>query len=199
MYRTADGYGITTLLERLILRSEDAVRLGEQAKEEKQRLRSAGKKLKLEIKDLDVVKTTLISIDGYLTQEARDMIEGLLKKGLGVFGFAGSEITVNVIEGKRSRIAFEIDGLDPVKSHGGGIVAVSDFLIRVGLILLAGKDRFLLLDEPFAHVSRAYLPDIADLLKYLTDEFNFQLILITHKQELARAGVEINTAELEER
>lgn len=70
-----------------------------------------------------------------------------------------------------------------VEAHGGGVLAVVGYLLRVVHTILSGSRRLLLLDETFAHVSRAHLPAVVELVRVLSDKLGFQHVVITHADE----------------
>lgn len=73
-------------------------------------------------------------------------------------------------------------------AHGGGVLAVVGYLLRLVVLLLSGKRRLLLLDETFAHVSRAHLASVAALLRHVTDSLGVQHIMVTHSPELEESA-----------
>lgn len=75
-------------------------------------------------------------------------------------------------------------------SRGGSIVNVFSFLMRV-IALLAVRPKlrpFMVIDEGFANVSDGYLDNVGVLLKEFVARMNGQIVLVTHKQALARCG-----------
>ena len=69
--------------------------------------------------------------------------------------------------------------------HGGGIVNVISFILQV-IVLLSIRpklERIIVADEPFENVSKEYLNNVADFIKYLADISGMQIILVTHKDE----------------
>lgn len=82
------------------------------------------------------------------------------------------------------------DGLvldDPQNSTGGGVIDVVSFALRLVSILLSRpkKRRFLLLDEPMKMLSKEYRPRVRGLLESLSQDLNFQILMVTHSQEIA--------------
>lgn len=123
-------------------------------------------------------------------------IESLVTQGLQtVFG---SELSFHIIQSQRGKMATvefivrstlddgrEID-TDVMAARGGGLAAVIGFLLRLVVILLSperGVRRILFLDETFAHLSKEYVPLMADFLRELVDKTDIQLLLVTHQDE----------------
>jgi DNA repair exonuclease SbcCD ATPase subunit len=76
---------------------------------------------------------------------------------------------------------------DPITQSGGGVLDVASFGLRLAAVLLAQvnkKRKILILDEPFRFLSKEYRPKIRDLITQLSEELDFQFILVTHAQEL---------------
>lgn len=129
-------------------------------------------------------------------QEIKDRIENLVTKGLRTiferddYEFViKMEIKRGVMSAKPMLISnFNNDKLesDIIDSHGGGLVDVTSFLLQVIVMLSLSRDveRLIIADEPFKHVSREYLSNIAEFMKYLNEISDVQLIIVTHKSEL---------------
>lgn len=85
-------------------------------------------------------------------------------------------------------LRFEQDGkeFDPLNSKGGGIADVASFACRVASIILSKPKsrRILFLDEPFKFVSKDHRPAIRNMLERLAEEFQMQIIFVTHIDEL---------------
>lgn len=78
-----------------------------------------------------------------------------------------------------------LDEFDPLTSTGGGVVDVASFALRVAALMLSVQDgrRLLVADEPFRFVSAKYRHQVRILLERLAEEFDLQLILVTHNEE----------------
>lgn len=79
----------------------------------------------------------------------------------------------------------------PLKdAHGGGLVVVCAFLLRL-IILLSTKpplSPILFDDEPFAMVSSDHRTRLVAFLQYLSDKSGVRFVFVTHEQELASVG-----------
>lgn len=71
---------------------------------------------------------------------------------------------------------------------GGGVVNVTQFLLRVIMIQRFGLRKFLALDESFNNVSEDYLFNVSTLLKSLCEDQGFKILLVTHQEQLAAAA-----------
>lgn len=120
-------------------------------------------------------------------------IEDIVSKGLtDVFEEELKLIIVQKMVGKRLELKFRLVSVygdeqvetDILSARGGGVAAVTGFLLRVVIILLLsgseGVSRFIALDEAFGQVSSNYVSNVAALLRGLADEYGIQFILVTH-------------------
>lgn len=130
-------------------------------------------------------------------EEIKKKLESLVTQGLQTiferddYRFAiNMEIKRNVMTASPmvySRFQGEDFGVDPMDGRGGGLCDVISFLLQV-IVLLAFSNKFekiLICDETFKHVSRQFLPNIAEFLTYLNEKTGIQMILVTHQHELA--------------
>ena len=79
---------------------------------------------------------------------------------------------------------------DVMDARGGGLVNVASFLLRVLLLLSArpALARLLILDESFVNVSAEFTGPLVALLRRIVDDGGFQVLLVTHRPELADAA-----------
>lgn len=82
-------------------------------------------------------------------------------------------------------------GVDPLTASGGGVVDVAAFALRLACLTLRrpALRKLLVLDEPFRFVSASYREKIRSLLEAITTEFNVQVIMVTHINELRCGAV----------
>lgn len=95
---------------------------------------------------------------------------------------------VGKFKGKTSlKFALIEDGEEAplMDSYGGGVIAVVGVLLRVMLITMLGLRRVLVLDETLANVSEQYIPEVSRLLKKLSTDLGFEILLVTHQPEFA--------------
>ena len=70
-----------------------------------------------------------------------------------------------------------------MEARGGGMAAVTGFLLRLVVLLLTPETRarrFLVLDESFGMVSAEYEPRVAEFLREVADKAGVQILLVTH-------------------
>jgi len=75
-------------------------------------------------------------------------------------------------------------------AHGGGIVNVVAFVLRVVVLVLTRPQlqRVIIADESFRNVSREYLPRVAEFLRSLHDVTGVQVVMVTHQPEMIEAA-----------
>ena len=73
-------------------------------------------------------------------------------------------------------------------TFGGGVVNVTQFLLRVIMIQRFGLKKFMALDETFNNVSDCYLGNVSSLIRSLCEDQEFQVLLVTHQKKLASAA-----------
>ena len=117
------------------------------------------------------------------------LIESLVTQGLQhVFQEDMRFSVVQKVVGSRTVVDFQIVSTfadteisTPVMSaRGGGVAAVSGFLLQVVVMLLTDAPRVLFLDETFAQVSAEYETRLADFISQLADDIGLQVVMVTH-------------------
>lgn len=75
----------------------------------------------------------------------------------------------------------------PQDSRGGGIVDIVSIALRIAMIQLHSDPPIngpIILDEPGKHVSADYSIKLAEFLKFVSVQFNKQIIFVTHNEDL---------------
>lgn len=65
-------------------------------------------------------------------------------------------------------------------ARGGGVAAVTGFLLQVILLLLHRAPKILFLDEAFSQVSAEYEPRLVEFMSELADRSGMQFVVVTH-------------------
>lgn len=73
----------------------------------------------------------------------------------------------------------------PQDARGGGVVDVISLALRIAMMQGRGV---IILDEPAKQVSEEFAPNVANFLKYLADQGDFQVLMVSHNQHLAQAA-----------
>jgi len=121
-------------------------------------------------------------------QEAlRSRIEMLTSRGLElIFGKRFDfKVVVRQVRGQAA-MEFRIGGSDPLDSNGGGVVNVVSLVLRLVVVALTPSlGDVVVLDEPFAQLSAAYLPGMGTFIRELADASGVQLLIVSHESEIA--------------
>ena len=100
----------------------------------------------------------------------------------------------STLRGNQIRMEFKIEKngaeTDIIDGQGGGIVDVVSFVLRVVNLLLYKPNvrKLIILDEFGKHSSREYLPNVASLIKELSERTGIQFLIVTHASELIECG-----------
>ena len=79
-------------------------------------------------------------------------------------------------------------GGDPLESAGHGAADVASFTLRISYWLLSSTAPFILLDEPFRHLSEDLQPAAAEMLRMLSKEFDLQFLIVSHEEEITNCA-----------
>lgn len=77
---------------------------------------------------------------------------------------------------------------DPLESAGHGAADVASFTLRISYWLLSATAPFILLDEPFRHLSEDLQPAAAEMLRMLSKEFDLQFLIVSHEEEITNCA-----------
>ncbi len=157
-------------------------------------------KLEAQIELHERVSAVLSGIGEKRQMTAQSKIETLVTHGLQtVFGAGLSFHIVQSMRGKTVVAEFLVrttlaDGrvidTDVMSARGGGLAAVVGFLLRLVVLLLSKQrqETLLILDEPFTHLSKEYVPLMAEFLRELADKTGIQILLVSHQDELTEVA-----------
>jgi len=135
---------------------------------------------------LSRVDQTLLLISSQVLGQSTDQIDKLVSSGLRlVFEDQDLDFRTHVekFRGKTS-IRFELlhDGITApmMDSFGGGVLCVAGVLLRIVTIMALGLKRVVFLDETLSHLSEQYIQNASRLLKKLSEDLDFTIVLVTH-------------------
>lgn len=88
----------------------------------------------------------------------------------------------------------------PQDARGGGVVDVISLALRIAVLenILYYKKGPIILDEPAKHVSSEFIQNVATFLKYISEVFNRQIIMVTHNTFLSEMADTAYKVELKE-
>lgn len=145
------------------------------------------------VADADVTMKARILLEQYSEEsqsQLLDRVRMLVSRGLQVIFGDEYEFEIEVSQ-KRKQVAADfkirIGGAerDPLQSHGGGLVNVVAFVLRLVVVALTpGLSRTVVLDEPFAQLSAGYLESVGLFLREVCDATGIQLIIVSHEPEI---------------
>jgi ABC-type branched-subunit amino acid transport system ATPase component len=163
-----------------------AQQLGEQG----MRVQGEVTRLQGELERHSKVSALLTSLGEQAQQQAQQRLEELVTRGLQVV--FSENLSFHVLQSVKANqavtefvIRSEYDGkmvdTSVMDARGGGMAAVTGFMIRLVVLLLTPHARrVLFLDETFAHVSREYEPRVAEFLKEVSERAGVQIVLVSH-------------------
>lgn len=142
---------------------------------------------------LDGVISTLHTMEEVWRRSLEEALSHVVSRGLSLV--LGVPTTLHIESSQRGGLPsllfrLEQGGLitDIVGARGGTVVNITNFLLRLGVMLAVQPPlrRLLILDEAFSHVSAEYVPALAALLRQLCDEIDgLQVVLVTHEPAYA--------------
>jgi DNA repair exonuclease SbcCD ATPase subunit len=170
-------------LDRTVGRAQQVVRAGKAVEAETGRLEQQV--------GLYAKAGALLTTIGEQAQEsARAQFEGLATQALQVIfgeglsfrfaaGESGGQATLEPVI--RSEYGGTVTETPVMDARGGGMAAVTGFVLRLVMVLLSpGVRKILFLDETFGMVSQNHVADVAGFLREVADRTGVQIVMITH-------------------
>ena len=163
------------------------------------RLEKNLKKINNESEDLILVDTLLKETADFSRLQSSKEIESIVTSCLDLVFNSKMEFKIELsqLRGKNSAEFFIIE-MDEDKKYtykiedtrGGGVIDILSLALRIAFILkiyppVKGP---IVLDEPAKHVSDDYIFNIADFIKKISEEFDKQIIIISHNEHLSSIG-----------
>lgn len=163
------------------------------------RLEENLKKINNKSEDLILVDTLLKETADFSRLQSSKEIESIVTSCLDLVFNSKMEFKIELsqLRGKNSAEFFIIE-MDEDKKYtykiedtrGGGVIDILSLALRIAFILkiyppVKGP---IVLDEPAKHVSDDYIFNIADFIKKISEEFDKQIIIISHNEHLSSIG-----------
>ena len=163
------------------------------------RLEENLKKINNESEELILVDTLLKETADFSRLQSSKEIESIVTSCLDLVFNSKMEFKIELsqLRGKNSAEFFIIE-MDEDKKYtykiedtrGGGVIDILSLALRIAFILkiyppVKGP---IVLDEPAKHVSDDYIFNIADFIKKISEEFDKQIIIISHNEHLSSIG-----------
>lgn len=153
-------------------------------------------------KELDLIRNELGELENIhlLFQESIKLMYSTLSSKLGDIVTEGLSI-VFPSDGYTFKIDFESkrntieaypkivtkDGAEftkLTKEVGGGVVDFISILLKITFIILSDYDNILIADEPIKFIDRESIVEATSFLRKVSEDFKFQLLVITHIPEI---------------
>jgi len=154
--------------------------------------RIAFKESKRNLRDAEHVRSKAQAVAQAIQEQVHARIAQVVTTCLHtVFGEDAYEFRIKFVQ-KRGRteaqLVFLKDGNEidnPIEEDSGGVVQIAAFALRLSCLMLSRPRprRFLVLDEPFPHVSAQFRPAVRQMMKQLAEDFDMQFLIVTHEPQ----------------
>jgi len=111
-----------------------------------------------------------------------------------VFPDAQLKFVINFVE-RRNNVEADIlledsdgDQFTALDDSGGGLADFIALLLRITYIILSEHDNILIADEPLKFIDRERILEAAQFTRKVCDDFNFQLIMVSHIPEMVQSS-----------
>jgi len=116
-------------------------------------------------------------------------IEKLVNSGLAMIFEDGLKLVIDSsIKYSKTTFSLRIDNNGVIgmeETHGGGVLSVVAFILRVVITLLTDKRKLLVFDESLSMVSIGYQERLSQFIRKLCDDLGFTVVLISHQPALS--------------
>lgn len=105
-------------------------------------------------------------------------------------------INFEIKRGKtEARMVFMSNGqeVDPLDASGGGMADIAAFALRLVVWSLGHSRPFMVLDEPFTHLSKDLYPRAGAILKKLSEKLNLQILMVSHCPDMIEVSDRVFT------
>lgn len=147
------------------------------------------KQNKKHIKSIEEAQTIIQNVAQIIQQKAHKHLSIVVNRCLEAVFDEPYEFKI-LFEKKRgqteAKLAFFKGDKEVNPMRCGGQLDVAAFALRLGVLLLRkpAVRKLIVMDEPFKFVSHQRRESITELLNELSEEFNIQIIMVTHIQGL---------------
>lgn len=144
----------------------------------------------------DLVQILLQMTSEFAREQAKQRIEEIVTSALSVVFGKDYNFTINITTRANQPVAeyfLESEGIvtqlkPPDYDRGGGVADVVSLALKLAVSELSGVRGTIMLDEVGKHVSQEFAPNVAYFLKQYSENFNKQILLITHNAALAEVA-----------
>lgn len=153
---------------------------------------------KLSVEDLEECVIVLQKMSAFKRESARNRLEELGTMALQYSLGPDYRMIIDIPETKKKPTA-EVYVLhlptllktNPESENGGGVVDILSFAMRFVVLQSIDDpviDGPIIMDEPFKMVSAEYVPMLIDFIKKIAEDFDRQVIVVTHNNDLAQTS-----------
>lgn len=149
---------------------------------------------------LEEVNTFFASVIKEKITETKYKLESLVNQGL-EFVFTDNKIFITIdSEFKNNKTIFTLsinkEGVNKgrAEDYGGGVLAVVAFLLKIAAIIITGTKRLMIDDEGLTFLSERYQRPVSVFIKKICEQLDFNIVMITHQQQLAKEADNIYRA-----
>lgn len=156
-----------------------------------QSLQKKTENLKLELSILEQVNTFLASQIQEKVVSVKHQLESLVNQGLKYVFSEDIRLEIKS-DFKNNKTVFSLnilkEGLNEgqADAFGGGVLSIIALLLRISSIIITNTERFIVLDESLAFLSKQYQASISQFLQKVCEQLDFTIILVAHQQDLAQ-------------
>lgn len=139
---------------------------------------------------LEEVNKVLSQVISSKIMSVKSKIESLTNQGLSYIFGSSLRIVIHT-DFKNNKTLFSLrvqkdnvnEGL--VENFGGGVLSVVAFLLKVITVLIAGNQRFMILDESLSMLSEEYQEPMSRFIKQICKDLKFTIVVIAHQPKLS--------------
>lgn len=161
--------------------------------EQMQEAENRKKRAEKDLLQFDLVQILLQATSEFARQQAKSRIEEIVTSALSVVFGKDYSFKIQITTKANQPVAeyyLESEGIvtqlkPPDYDRGGGVADVVSLSLKLAVAELSGVTGTLFLDEVGKHVSEEFAPNVAYFLKQYSENFNRQIVLITHNAALA--------------
>lgn len=177
-------------------RAYDRLAVKKNAMERQQAFQSVRTELVRQVEENEQAKIVLQAIEQVQHVQLKEKVEGLVTFALRTIFEREIKFEVEFdARGHQAEARFRVrderdNALSIRTAHGGGLLVVASFVLRV-VVLLSIRPALrplIVMDEPFGHVSEQYREKLIEFVRNMAESAGLQFLLVTHLQDLAAIG-----------
>lgn len=180
----------------------------QQLQEQMENIEESSGKIKEKLDIFEQVRLLLQKTSDYAREQSRVRIESFVTNCLQYIFESNIEFRIEITEVRGrpeaefyvlSKVNGETVRMKPQEARGGGVIDIISVALRLAMLQCSSVDINgpIILDEPAKHVSDEYIVQVAEFLKQIGNNFNRQIIMVTHNRHLAEIADKAYKIELQ--